>query len=781
MTNINRQRSLRPRGRVLVQGLGIIGLTVLGGGATVMGCLDRPIEPVEPRTTATVVERITQSGVDKIDILLAIDNSASMADKQVILAEAVPDLVNKLLNPDCVKPDPANEDKVIRQPTQPADPGDACESGYKREFPPVLDVNIGIVSSSLGSLGAGLCNAQLGNPPESNNPTNNDNGHLIWRTNPSPSMSGNDGPDWNDKGFLAWDGATPPKRSPAAETDIANLGTNLGNMVKGVGQVGCGFEMTLEAVYRFLVDPAPYEVLEKVMPAGGGLEANVKKGLDTTITTQRADFLRPNSLLAIIILSDENDCSVQAEGQNWALLRSSSNWYRGSSVCASNPADPCCYSCGLPTPAGCSADPICATNPSYTGGSMSTEDPLNLRCADHKRKYGLSLLYPVKRYVNAFTQLQINVNRPDLALDPMIPGADLNPLFRNLQGTPDPVRDPGLVFVAGIVGVPWQAAARLNAGGNADLKEGFQNYDELRASGFFEKYVGNPDEAVYPTEPIMLESATPRPGVPNGNPFNGNDRVVGGVDDLQYACRFPIAEVPNGPDCKPTDNPNNDNPLCMGTTQVYAKAYPGTRQLAVLAGIGGQGIVASVCPANTTDKTATDYGYRPAVQAIIDRLKVELAGQCLPRKLVPDGEGNIPCVVLAAQQGAQTQCLAENGRQDVSPEHQAAARAAANDPLAPKDPSGKPLWTSFCEVIPLQGNGEGEPRNICQTVTDEDLQSLHTNVNGWCYVDPDEPPNDPARLVADCPENEKHIVRFANKGQAASGETFLITCSGENQ
>ncbi|EYF06119.1 Hypothetical protein CAP_2309 [Chondromyces apiculatus DSM 436] len=68
------------------------------------GCLQRPIETLEPRTTTTIVERLTQSAVDKIDILLAIDNSISMADKQDILALAVPDLVEGLVNPPCVDP-----------------------------------------------------------------------------------------------------------------------------------------------------------------------------------------------------------------------------------------------------------------------------------------------------------------------------------------------------------------------------------------------------------------------------------------------------------------------------------------------------------------------------------------------------------------------------------------------------------------------------------------------------------------------------------------------------
>ena len=40
----------------------------------------------------------------KIDLLLMIDNSRSMADKQEILGAAVPDLVERLANPPCVDP-----------------------------------------------------------------------------------------------------------------------------------------------------------------------------------------------------------------------------------------------------------------------------------------------------------------------------------------------------------------------------------------------------------------------------------------------------------------------------------------------------------------------------------------------------------------------------------------------------------------------------------------------------------------------------------------------------
>src|SRR3569832_1953682 len=47
----------------------------IAGTGVVGGCLNRPIEPIEPKTTSTVVERLTESAVDKIDLVLMIDNS----------------------------------------------------------------------------------------------------------------------------------------------------------------------------------------------------------------------------------------------------------------------------------------------------------------------------------------------------------------------------------------------------------------------------------------------------------------------------------------------------------------------------------------------------------------------------------------------------------------------------------------------------------------------------------------------------------------------------------
>jgi hypothetical protein len=53
-------------------------------------------------STLAGVYPLDQRQVDKVDLLFMIDNSISMADKQRILADAVPVLVQRLVDPICV-------------------------------------------------------------------------------------------------------------------------------------------------------------------------------------------------------------------------------------------------------------------------------------------------------------------------------------------------------------------------------------------------------------------------------------------------------------------------------------------------------------------------------------------------------------------------------------------------------------------------------------------------------------------------------------------------------
>ena len=139
----------------------------------------------------------------------------------------------------------------------------------------------------------------------------------------------------------------------------------------------------------------------------------------------------------------------------------------------------------------------------------------------------------------------------------------------------------------------------------------------------------------------MVESTEPRVGVELANEINGReyatDQGSGTHDDLEYACIFPLTQPRDcagagrndACDCGGTEF---DKPLCEqrpgldapGTMQYWAKAYPGLRQLQVLKEYGEQSsnaIVASICARNVSNDTLPDFGYRPAIASIVERLK----------------------------------------------------------------------------------------------------------------------------------------------------------------
>jgi hypothetical protein len=114
----------------------------------------------EPGPAGKTVFSASQQPADKIDLLFAIDNSASMGDKQSILADAVPDLLAVLVRPRCVDAGgkPTGE---LADPLATKQNHYGCPSGTEPEFKPVTDMHVGIVSSSLGNLGGNVCDPGL--------------------------------------------------------------------------------------------------------------------------------------------------------------------------------------------------------------------------------------------------------------------------------------------------------------------------------------------------------------------------------------------------------------------------------------------------------------------------------------------------------------------------------------------------------------------------------------------------------------------------------------------
>jgi hypothetical protein len=577
---------------------------------------------------------------DKVDLLFMIDNSASMGDKQALLREAIPDFVRRLTAPNCV--DGNDHDKVLG-PSQ----NGVCTQGVL-EFKPITDLHIGVVSSSLGGRGSDTCKPEATSP---SNPAlsahNDDRGHLLSRggANEAPVA------DAATSGFLAWypgvpGGAGAPAPSSAI-TDSAKLVTDFQDIVDGVHAAGCGFEAQLESWYRFLAQPDPYESIAVAPDAAGALKASLV-GLDEAILRQRHDFLRPDSVLGIVMLTDENDSTVDplaVGGQAWAYentmfpgSKTGGGAARGTSACDTNPNDPACTSCGFGVSPN---DPNCLKNQGYYD---PTEERLNVRFFQPKRRFGVDPQFPITRYVNGLTSFKVpsrNGEHPNGSANYVGNNDCDNPIFaRDLPTSktadlchlaPGP-RTASQVFLAVIGGVPNQLLRANPSDPNSAQKATLTAAD-------WKAILGN-DPLKYDfagADPHMLESLAPRAGLPgttaaaDADPVHGHEVDTRG-NDLQFACTF---ELPTARDCT---NPaftnecdcgqpgSGSSPLCDATTptkQVRGKAYPTIRELAVAKELGDRAVISSFCPAHPKEVSPGDplYGYRPAFNALLSRMR----------------------------------------------------------------------------------------------------------------------------------------------------------------
>jgi hypothetical protein len=276
---------------------------------------------------------------------------------------------------------------------------------------------------------------------------------------------------------------------------------------------------------------------------------------------------------------------------------------------------------------------------------------------------------------------------------------------------------------------------------------------------------------------------------------NGKGAMVGGAllndherilplpaGDIQYACVFPIptpldcSVIQDANKCPCTSQSNTsikDNPLCAPnpgdngnfTLQVKAKAYPGIKELAIAKGMGDQGIAASICAKQLDDPSKSDYGYRPSVQALLDRLSQTLGEQCLTKQLTPNGEGQVSCAVLEARNTGGDACTCDPAaaRIPVAEDDKCYQDVAEHDPR-----NATENWNCFCEIAQARGAG----LHACQTDVGV------TPGDGWCYVDPTIPApftGNPA-LVKGCPEEDRRVLRFVGNGAPTPGATIFIGC-----
>lgn len=390
--------------------------------AGLSACLSRDVATVQPLLRHSVVAAQEDTVIRKIDLLFAVDDSGSMGDKQEFLRQAVPVLLKRLVQPNCV-----NE---AGSPV-PRDASGGCVGGAP-EFDAITDIHIGVVSSSLGTAGD-VC--QSWGRDANNNPVRAADAPRVNRHAQLFAPAGTGAPVTESAKFLSWLPDVPrefdpsPAAAPYKTVDALNTAfQKFFDPSIGVGQSGCGVEAQLESVYRFLVQPDP--------TGDTDVPGAQRDAIASQILAQRKAFLRPDSLVAVVMLTDENDASVDpavfaGQGSRFSSFSfgavgdpakpgylagsdkvrrapySGSKEDRGATFprplasCAAlkNPTREQLQDCSSCADARVSGRPECASP------YLEVEnDSFNARYVRMKKRYGLDPLYPLSRYVRGFSE-----------------------------------------------------------------------------------------------------------------------------------------------------------------------------------------------------------------------------------------------------------------------------------------------------------------------------------------------------------------------------------------
>jgi hypothetical protein len=262
-------------------------------------CPNMELAALNPCTVSSASIRVDTGGVSDVDLLFIIDNSGSMATEQVKLAAQLPQLVNVLVNGDRY---------YGRTPPDGVEDED-------RLFTPVRSLHLGVVSTSMGGREPGSREA----PNVQDCAGLGDDGVLLNSTVVAvdglyvESWEANkDNPE--GKEILAplpgcdAIGDQPPYQNyeSGGELSAEDLVQNF-SCVARLGTRGCPFEQQLEAMWKAVApsngkDPELHEFLDGTHGHGSPNGRN-------------ENFVRENAILAVIQISDEEDCSITEAGK----------------------------------------------------------------------------------------------------------------------------------------------------------------------------------------------------------------------------------------------------------------------------------------------------------------------------------------------------------------------------------------------------------------------------------------------------------------------------------
>ncbi len=232
------------------------------------GCIEREGRPVNPCTNVTIGDAIQVTNVDKVDLLFMVDNSNSMTEEQASLAAEFPRLINILVTGDF------DQD------------GDFAGDGEEgdEDFAPVDNLHVGVVTSDMGTGGFTV--------PTCSRSDFGDDG--ILRTQGRTDIPGCMA---TYRSFLAYRGDEGTDPTDFAR-DVACVAT--------VGTGGCGFEQQLESILKALSPSAA-----TAWTADGYTPPMFFRNTFGQADTNNDGFVREDSVLAIIPVTDEEDCSAR--------------------------------------------------------------------------------------------------------------------------------------------------------------------------------------------------------------------------------------------------------------------------------------------------------------------------------------------------------------------------------------------------------------------------------------------------------------------------------------
>ena len=212
-----------------------------------------------PCASRGVIQPVVAGVVDTVDLLFVVDNSGSMTEEQASLALELPRLIRVLSTGDIRDDGPTPDD-----------------------LPPVRNLHVGVVTTDMGV------------------------GDFVVPTCTAAPMFGDDGllrtaGDTALAGCLA---TYPPFLEYVPGVSVGTpeeFGAGV-RCVTSTGTRGCGFEQPLEAALKAITPSTSTLTFVGGTPGHGDVE--------------NAGFLRPDSVLAVVLLTDEEDCSIRSGSED---------------------------------------------------------------------------------------------------------------------------------------------------------------------------------------------------------------------------------------------------------------------------------------------------------------------------------------------------------------------------------------------------------------------------------------------------------------------------------